>query len=769
MPFNVEKLLGFSPMREEREDGHVVRIQRRFKWLVNAEVDVPIKLEDLPLGKGSIAAAFQRQADRQERKRAAASVHTTATAAAADEDDPMDEGEGEEADADEGEEIEVEPAPLDDDEEEEPSVEEGDVDDDASVCRSAAAGFVRDAQLEEGQLRITSTRFHRFSLKVGKHPETRFAAPSKPTSFINPAGIPSTADALKAEPVKINQNRDTAVKLRITSGFAALSPLPPFAQTEETPEDPELLRRNQGLYIESDMAPLYGLHTDLPFLPFTASKKTNDYNLVETESFLELNLNPILQPTTFLGFRAYKPAYKGFHKWFAKVLAKRNETRQENRVVSIAEGEKERSSLQEEHDKYLSAYEFACFLKRAASQTESLRTLSPGSYNIVALWQRTDAHVLYLQEEGRAPLRTCLSLKPLDDALKRQTHLTERFKHDIKSSDGDPVGVFFIEPGVISTASRIGKLNRTTAGQHIHPVIARKRKHGVDPQLVSEDGVGRPDPKKIGFSVTIDDTLIYISDAQKKANEEATKAAVRAAQAATTAGSEPVPVLPTHGINVKNLKGFCEVFYDGDNDKAPVDLAVLACCEIKLPRRKNTTVLKVKEVGKADETAVVVWAPHVGFDGVVDRLFNGCILHVARVLKKNKVEGVTVSNAAPAFVPPKRQGYNDLPFLHKGRPEGVHIVTFAHVAASEDKNGDPRAVVKDTDGKVWRIKDKRFESKLKDQDALQPGYGVNVPAWMVVEPTQPPQAGPPDADMADDGGAADDADAEMCDAGSDSN
>lgn len=59
-------------------------------------------------------------------------------------------------------------------------------------------------------------------------------------------------------------------------------------------------------------------------------------------------------------------------------------------------------------------------------------------------------------------------------------------------------------------------------------------------------------------------------------------------------------------------------------------------------------------------------------------------------------------------------------------------------------------------------------SKLKDQDALHPGYGVNVPAWTVVEPTQPPQAAPSDADMADDGSAAQDTDArEMGDTGSD--
>ena len=67
--------------------------------------------------------------------------------------------------------------------------------------------------------------------------------------------------------------------------------------------------------------------------------------------------------------------------------------------------------------------------------------------------------------------------------------------------------------------------------------------------------------------------------------------------------------------------------------------------------------------------------------------------------------------------------------ISKGKPAGVQIITINSAKPTLDHDGNERVIIRDTEGRFWRFHFWQHGSSFK----LEPGYGINVPAWKPVD------------------------------------
>ena len=720
IPLALEKVLNLKAMYKT-VDGQVLRVQRRFRSLVSKEWDVPVTRDGQPKPPGNlydilVANGAAAQAD---------DLPPPTEEGGSDNEDAEMEGEGGEDAAADLPVVAEEDVVLEDDEKdggegEEGSVHAEEVDPEeylGSDCKSTAVGLPGAFAVEDGVLRITSTRFLRFPLKKGGLMESRFALTNHVAVAINPAGLVknelemATTEEEKARVAdKLSENRSLAAHHRVHAGL-----------------------------VQPDGTPIARLAVDLPVVPFLASKRAHAFVLVKSDTSLEVNINSVLVPSTFLavaGYNTYRgkggaKAKKSFYQWFEAVLTKRDAARLTARVAGMAQTEAEWSDKLETHEGYAAVYEFTTSLSRMAHETTSLLDLMPGNYSVHAIQERKKGvNIFYLSLGGDGEIIAVSIGGGVASAMETQAQVLDDLRYTVYEPNSSESHVFYLDPTEPSKQACIGTLRRTNVGQKWltaqvqEEVKNGKRKRLPDAVLHDSGGVKQINTARVGFSLVLKDCLLYTSDAQKVAD------AAAAAAAAVAENTQPVPELLPQDIEggTAAIKDFHAHFHDGLRTTA-LKLRILATGNIHGTRRKDAMVMRVQE---GDNPPVVVWMP-LGFPvDVRGKLFGGCFLHIGKVGKKN-VSGATVVCKADTFVPPTGATFHALPKLDKDDPKGLGVLTIRDYVLSTDRDKKPRHALRDNDGRMWRIKNKAREDLLTAVGLCR-GFLLNTSNWTVLPP-----------------------------------
>ena len=97
------------------------------------------------------------------------------------------------------------------------------------------------------------------------------------------------------------------------------------------------------------------------------------------------------------------------------------------------------------------------------------------------------------------------------------------------------------------------------------------------------------------------------------------------------------------------------------------------------------------------------------------------------------VSGVSVVASLDVFVPPMGAAFHALPTLGLKDPPDVGTLTVSGFTSSWDRDGKERHALKDSTGKVWRIKSAARENQLVEA-GLTAGMKLDVKLWAVQAP-----------------------------------
>ena len=141
--------------------------------------------------------------------------------------------------------------------------------------------------------------------------------------------------------------------------------------------------------------------------------------------------------------------------------------------------------------------------------------------------------------------------------------------------------------------------------------------------------------------------------------------------------------------------------------------------------KKNPTVLMVQKTGVRNP--FVYATPKIKAE--IDNFTTGCVIDIKTWTKVDVNFKLHLGNVTD-WSPPHPSKYSEVNAIAKGAPDLLQVVTIDSVRMAKDSNYEERAIFKDTEGRIWRFKYYHHSAKL----TIQPGYGINIPAWTTFTP-----------------------------------
>lgn len=639
---------------------------------------------------------------------------------------------------------------------------EGDVNDVVpdgnDVCvRSVVSVVIPKKSVSDGGIEIEAVRFHRFAKDRTEELITRFPKKEVGDRFAYHKHVPKDHPTLTAAEHKTKheeaaaENREIADRQLVTSGFRL-----------------EGLRPNETLC------------TELPVHAQRPTAKIERNLLLDCESVLELQLNCIKPAVNFNFFLQLQHTNTKIRGAITRLREALRKSLLESRLLNVAEGVAERPTLQAKLDSVLQVVDFKSFLVSNSSRLKSLGNLEPGDYPVVAIRQlskpkgSTDAYLphhifLKIPKPKSTEAETTMEVEG-EKAAEAETMEIEGEETETQDQEeqfvvtafasegninmgilrnaetmrphlyrGEKEGDFYLSDQLPSTDKYLGTLTRGKAEP-------KKRKQGDE----AGEGKLRSDPDS---ALVVDDVRISLTKAQQ--NEELSRAAenlrlerAKAVAESTPGASAPDTQVPALGMETeektkkgkdgteityrnitkgKQIKNIVDAFPKALHSKSGLHLKVLAMdnpVEGEYNGKKNPTVLMVQN---GDEESVLVYAtPKIKAE--VDNFTTGCVLDI-KTWTKVDVNFKLLGNVTD-WSPPHPSKYAEINAIAKGVPENLQVITIDSVRLAKDSNYEERVIFKDTEGRIWRFKYYHHSAKL----TIQPGYGINVPAWTTVAP-----------------------------------
>ena len=619
------------------------------------------------------------------------------------------------------------------------------VQDGNDVCmRSVVSVVIPGKSVSDGGIEIEAVRFHRFAKDRNEELTTRFPKKEVGDRFAHHKHAQTDNQTLTAAEHKTKheeaatKNREIADRQLVTSGFRLEGLLP-----------------NETLY------------TELPVHAQRPTAKIERNLLLGCESVLELQLNcikPAVNFNFFLQLQHTNTKIRG-------AITRRREALRKNllesRILNIAKGSAERPTLQAKLDSVLQVVEFKSFLVSNSSRLKSLGTLEPGNYPVVAIRQLSkpkgsmDAYLqhhifLKIPKPKRTEAETTMDVEGEETEMqnKDEQFVVTAFASEgninlgiLRNAEtmrphlyrGEKEGDFYLADQLPSTDKYLGTLARGKAEP-------KKRKKGDE----AGDGKLRSDPDS---ALVVDGVRISLTKAQQ--NEELSSATenlrlklAKAVAESTPDASVPVTQVPALGMKTeektkkdkdgneityrnitkgKEIKNIVDAFPKVLHSKSDLHLKVLAMdnpVEGEYNGKKNPTVLMVQN--GSEESVLVYATPKIKAE--IDNFTIGCVIDI-KTWTKVDVSFKLLGDVTD-WSPPHPSKYSEINAIAKGAPDHLQVITIDSVRMAKDSNYEERVIFKDTEGRIWRFKYYHHSAKL----TIQPGYGINIPAWTTFTP-----------------------------------
>jgi hypothetical protein len=247
----------------------------------------------------------------------------------------------------------------------------------------------------------------------------------------------------------------------------------------------------------------------------------------------------------------------------------------------------------------------------------------------------------------------------------------------------------------------------------------KKRKHD-DPDGTS----GYARPRDFGLRLQVGETVIAESDALKRATKRAEEESLRQHAVETQAA---VPERVIDASELAAVQNFTAVF---PSAMYPNGISLEVLCLLGthcFRRRKGVLVLEVRDVSITDAPVHRIWATPT-IQSIAADLRVESTLVISKIMAKDVRACVTYGQSD--WVVPSRAAYQEVDSIAKGKPEGLHLLRIDSVKSTVDRDGNERVIFRDIDGKLWRFHHHQHSKSF----TLQPGYGINVAAWKLVQP-----------------------------------
>lgn len=567
----------------------------------------------------------------------------------------------------------------------------------ASSCRSIAPA----KQMPFGQLRVTSTRFHRFPFEHdATSVSTRFTAADRPgiASCVNPSHI--TLAQLKAskKPTGLDEllraNQEEATRNLVMSGLGSVS-----------------------------------MQVELPHLPFVASRANKDYSLVQCESFLPPNLDAVLVPKRFGLLDSYSQSFTATRaarkptpaKWLADQLATLERAASERRIQSAREGNAERAYLQLGHTEWRTLYNHCDAIKAMATKDRlSLLDVVAGDYTITGVYENSHKHSFLAVVDPRTNTTLVVEIGVEVHPAISQSMADRRRR--VLTETGQNLGTFYVDMQHLSSGANLGILRKGTTGQKWCAEHVKKTEHlkgkRLHSSLICQGGVSKICTKRVDFQLFVGGKEVYASGAASKAG--------RNEALSCASDKEPIPTFTQEDLPGNNLK-LVQEFTEHYKKETQLYVNILAAAQLAQHRRKVITVLKCQRVG--EEGHRFLWAPPDGFEGLEKQLYKGCRLYAVKTTNRG-ITGASIIGPEDWIVP-TREHYQALPTIDVGDPGGAILVK--DFKPSVDRKGEARWVLRDRVGKAWRFT-KHGKEKQLIAAHMRAGCVLNTDTWTVTHP-----------------------------------